>query len=92
MGGTGGASWSVDGLPLFLRFPNEKARAARLEKEGGCGRGAMSAPAETVWYMLEVVEARFAANSSSSSGWRSGSTEDGNVEVELWRADAEEES
>jgi hypothetical protein len=36
--------------------------------------------------------ARFVGNKSSSSGSRSGSTEEGRVDVELYRAEAPEES
>lgn len=74
---------------MLLR-PNEKALLARAENDGGGGRDASAAVAEADWNIGAV--ARFLGKSSSSSGSRSWSTDDGNVEVELYRADAEEES
>lgn len=77
-------------LPLVLvlpLFPNDNALAARDVKEGGGGSGGESLLGVIEWYMLAVWDLRTGANSSSS---RSCSTEDGKVEVELCRAEADE--
>jgi hypothetical protein len=80
--------------PLLLFFcPNDKALAARVLKEGGGGSGSSilaRLEAGKVWYMGVVLD--FRGNSSSSSGSLLSSTDDGSVEEELCRADADEDS
>jgi hypothetical protein len=87
--GIGGASSSLGGGVLPFR-PNESALLAREVKDGGCGR--LCGAGEAVEDENMGAVARFVGNKSSSSGSRSGSTEEGSVEVELYRAEAPEES
>ena len=74
----------------LLFKPNERALLARAVKDGGGGRAASAAAEDADWNMCAVD--RFLGNSSSSEGSRSWSTDDGNVDVELYRAEADDES
>jgi hypothetical protein len=66
--------------------PNERALLAREVKDGGCCRGCDRAGLDAE-YMLRLL-----GNNSSSSGSRSGSSDEGKVEVELYRAELPEDS
>ena len=76
--------------PIRLCFwPHESALAARVEKDGGGGSGEL-AFAVMLEYMGVVLTLR--GNKSSSSGSRSASTEEGKVDDELCRAEADKDS
>ena len=87
--GNGGASSSLGGGVLPFR-PKERALLAREVKDGGCGNCCVASDGLEDENMGAV--ARFVGNKSSSSGSRSGSSEEGRVDVELYRAEAPEES
>jgi hypothetical protein len=87
--GSGGTSFCTEPDLACLFCPKEKARPARDLKEGGGGRGASTSA------LMDCnigVVADLRGKSSSCSSSRSWSTEDGRVEDELCRADAEDES
>jgi hypothetical protein len=84
-----GASSNLGGGVLPFR-PNERALLAREVKDGGGGR---PCAADTEFEDENMgAAARLVGNNSSSSGSRSGSREEGRVDVELYRAEAPEES
>ena len=87
--GTGGASSNRGGGVLPFR-PKERALLARDVKDGGGCKGC-DANAEVEDECMGAV-ARLFGNKSSSSGSRSGSKEEGRVDVELYLAEAPEDS
>ena len=88
----GGASGdaAAPGRPCL---PKEKARPARDLNEGGGGSGSWSrAPASLGMGAVAVTGLRENSGSWSASRSRSWSMEEGRVEEELWRAEAEDDS
>lgn len=67
--------------------PNERALLAREVNDGGCCKGCADRAGLDAEYMLRLL-----GNKSSSSGSRSGSSDEGRVEVELYRAELPEDS
>ena len=67
--------------------PNERALLAREVKDGGCCKGCADSAGLEAENMLRLF-----GNKSSSSGSRSGSSDEGRVEVELYRAELPEDS
>lgn len=87
--GIGGTSSSLGGGVLPFK-PNERALLAREVKDGGWGSCCVASDGLEDENIGAV--ARFVGNNSSSSGSRSGSSEEGRVDVELYRAEAPDES
>lgn len=79
--GIGGASSSLGGGVLPFS-PNERALLAREVKDGGCANG-YGAAAGLAAENMGAVEPLLTGNRSSSSGSRSGSRDEGRVDVEL---------
>lgn len=89
--GKGGTSSRPGGGVLPFR-PNERALLAREAKDGGCGSGCGATAGLLDDENIGAVARLVGNKSSSSSGSRSGSSDEGSVEVELYRAEAPEES
>ena len=84
-----GIVWVSSNLGGGLRpfSPNERALLAREVKDGGCCKGCAERAGLDAEYMLRLF-----GNKSSSSGSRSGSSDEGRVDVELYRAELPEDS
>ena len=85
-GGIAGASSSLGG-GVRPFSPNERALLAREVNDGGGCKGGAARAGLDAEYMFRLL-----GNNSSSSGSRSGSSEEGRVEVELYRAELPEDS
>ena len=85
VGITGASSNLGGGVRPFS--PNERALLAREVKDGGCCKGCCESAGLDAEYMLRLF-----GNKSSSSGSRSGSSDEGRVEVELYRAELPDDS